>query len=335
MHKKEAATVLVTGGAGYIGSHTCKALAAAGYRPVTLDNLTLGHRWAVQWGPLVEADLLDSDAVLRALREHRVDAVIHFAASAYVGDSMRDPAAYYRNNVLTTLALMDAMRAANVKDLVFSSSCAVYGNPAHVPIDETHPTGPLSPYGQSKLDGENALRWYGQAYDMRWMALRYFNAAGADAAGDTGEDHSPETRIVPRAIMAAMGSLPELQIFGDDYPTPDGTAIRDYIHVSDLARAHVSALGALSAGTPSQVVNLGTGHGYSVRQVLDAVEAAVGRKVPHSIAPRRAGDPAEVVADARRAASVLGWSAQESTLQEIVTTAARWHEKHAGHPAAR
>jgi UDP-glucose-4-epimerase GalE len=220
------------------------------------------------------------------------------------------------------------MRSANVRDIVFSSSCSVYGNPSHVPIDETHPTGPLSPYGQSKLDGENALRWYGQAYDMRWMALRYFNAAGADAEGHTGEDHSPETRLLPRAIMAALGSAPALNIFGTDYPTPDGTAIRDYIHVSDLAHAHVSALGAMNGGTASQVLNLGTGRGYSVREVLTAVGTALGRKVPHTIAPRRAGDPAEVVADARRAAAVLGWSAQESALETIVATAARWHAKH-------
>ncbi len=332
MTTKNAVPVLVTGGAGYIGSHTCKALAAAGYLPISLDNLSLGHRWAVQWGPLVEAELLDSEAVQRALREHRIEAVIHFAASAYVGDSMRDPAAYYRNNVLTTLALLDAMRAVGVKDIIFSSSCSVYGNPAHVPIDESHATGPLSPYGQSKLDGENALRWYGMAYGIRWMALRYFNAAGADAEGHTGEDHEPETRIVPRAIMAAMGSLPELQVFGTDFPTRDGTCIRDYIHVSDLARAHVSGLKALRNGTPSQVLNLGTGRGYSVREVLQAVEAATGRKVPHINAPRRAGDPAEVVADARRAESVLGWSARESALASIVETAARWHARHKHSP---
>jgi UDP-arabinose 4-epimerase len=328
MNMKRAISVLVTGGAGYIGSHTCKALAAAGYQPVSLDNLTLGHPWAVQWGPLIEADLLDADAIRSALREHRIEAVIHFAASAYVGDSMRDPAAYYRNNVLTTLTLLDAMRSAGVKHIIFSSSCSVYGNPSYLPVDENHPTGPLSPYGQTKLDGENALRWYGQAYDMRWMALRYFNAAGADAEGHTGEDHDPETRLVPRAIMAAMGNAPALNIFGTDYPTPDGTAIRDYIHVSDLARAHVSALAALDRGVPSQVLNLGTGRGYSVREVLAAVETALGDKVPHTIAPRRAGDPAEVVADARRAAALLGWSAHESAIETIVSTAARWHASH-------
>ncbi len=220
MTKNTAAAVLVTGGAGYIGSHTCKALAAAGHLPVTLDNLSLGHRWAVQWGPLVEADLLDAAAVERAIRDHHIEAVIHFAGSAYVGDSMRDPAAYYRNNVLTTIALLDAMRATGVRDIVFSSSCSVYGNPVRLPIDESQPTGPLSPYGQSKLDGENALRWYGMAYGMRWMALRYFNAAGADADGNTGEDHDPETRLVPRAIMAALGTGPQLQVFGTDFPRP-------------------------------------------------------------------------------------------------------------------
>jgi UDP-arabinose 4-epimerase len=328
MNHQKAVSILVTGGAGYIGSHTCKALAAVGYYPVSLDNLTLGHRWAVKWGPLVEADLLDAVAVQCALREYNIQAVIHFAASAYVGDSMRDPAAYYRNNVLTTLTLLDAMRSAKVNNIIFSSSCSVYGNPSHVPIDETHPTGPMSPYGQSKLDGENALRWYGQAYAMRWMALRYFNAAGADAEGHIGEDHNPETRLVPRAIMAAIGNAPALNIFGTDYPTHDGTAIRDYVHVSDLARAHVSALGALNAGTTSQVLNLGTGRGYSVREVLAAVETALGQPVPHTIAERRAGDPAEVVADARRAAVVLGWSAQESSLEDIVNSAARWHARH-------
>jgi UDP-arabinose 4-epimerase len=333
MNKKKP--VLVTGGAGYIGSHTCKALAAAGYHPVSFDNLSLGHEWAVKWGPLVKADLLDAQTVQRALREHQIQAVIHFAASAYVGDSMRDPAWYYRNNVLTTLTLLDSMRAVGVKDIIFSSSCSVYGNPSRVPIDESHPTGPLSPYGQSKLDGENALRWYGQAYQMGWMALRYFNAAGADAAGDTGEDHEPETRLVPRAIMAAVGTAPPLEVFGTDYPTPDGTAIRDYIHVTDLASAHVSALNALKSGTPSQVLNLGTGRGYSVREVLTTVGKALGLEVPHELAPRRAGDPAEVVADARRAQEVLGWSARESALDSIVTTAARWHAKHRGAPGPK
>jgi UDP-arabinose 4-epimerase len=329
MSHSQQQSVLVTGGAGYIGSHTCKALAAAGFRPVAFDNLSLGHRWAVKWGPLIQADLLDRAALDTALREHQIKAVIHFAASAYVGDSMREPAAYYRNNVLTTLTLLDAMRAAGTRTIIFSSSCSVYGNPVHLPIDEAHPTGPLSPYGQSKLDGENALRWYGQAYGIQWMALRYFNAAGADRAGDTGEDHEPETRLVPRAILAALGRGPALQVFGDDYPTPDGTAIRDYVHVSDLAIAHVRALSALERGAESQALNLGTGHGYSVLEVLRTVEAVTGKPVPHQLAPRREGDPARVVGDARRAETVLDWQARESSLEQIVETAARWHASRA------
>ena len=325
MRENQKQSVLVTGGAGYIGSHTCKALAAAGFQPVAFDNLSLGHRWALKWGPLVEADLLDRAAIETALREHDIAAVIHFAASAYVGDSMRDPAAYYRNNVLTTLTLLDAMRATGTGTIIFSSSCSVYGNPVRLPIDETHPTGPMSPYGQSKLDGENALHWYGQAYGIRWMALRYFNAAGADKSGETGEDHDPETRLVPRAILAALGRGPALQVFGNDYDTPDGTAIRDYVHVSDLAAAHVRALSALSRGAVSQILNLGTGRGYSVLEVLRAVETVTGKPVPYELAPRREGDPARVVADARLAASALDWEARESSLEQIVETAARWH----------
>jgi UDP-glucose-4-epimerase GalE len=327
--------VLVTGGAGYIGSHTCKALAEAGYRPVSLDNLSLGHRWAIKWGPLVETELLDRAAVERALREHDVAAVIHFAASAYVGDSVRDPAAYYRNNLLTTLALLDAMRECGTQTIVFSSSCSVYGDPERLPIDETHPTHPLSPYGQTKLDGENALRWYGRAYGIRWIALRYFNAAGADLSGEIGEDHDPETRLVPRAILAALREVPELEIFGNDYPTSDGTAIRDYVHVADLAAAHVGALAALAGGVPSQALNLGTGRGSTVLGVLDSVSRALGLRVPHRFVPRREGDPSEVVADARRANAVLGWTPRVSSLDEIVATAARWHTERSDWRARR
>jgi UDP-arabinose 4-epimerase len=321
------AAVLVTGGAGYIGSHTCKALAAAGYRPIAFDNLSLGHRWAVRWGPLTEADLLDGAAIAAALREHQVTAVIHFAASAYVGDSMRDPAAYYRNNVLTTLRLLDAMRTADVKNLIFSSSCSVYGNPTRIPIDETHPTTPLSPYAQTKLDCENALRWFGLAYGLRWIGLRYFNAAGADPQGEIGEEHEPETRLIPRAILAAMAKGPPLQIFGTDYATEDGTAIRDYVHVSDVAEAHVLALKRLERGLAAQILNLGTGRGLSVREVIDAVTAVAGRPVPVQQAARRAGDPAKVVADATRARSMLQWSPRYSSIETIVQTAWQWHQR--------
>lgn len=317
--------VLVTGGAGYIGSHTCKALHEAGMTPLTLDNLTLGHRWAVQWGPLVEADLLNTPLVAQAMRTHDVSAVVHFAASAYVGDSVRDPAAYYRNNVLTTLSLLDAMRQVGVATLLFSSSCSVYGNPIRLPIDETHPLGPLSPYGQTKLDSENAIRWYGQAYGMRWGALRYFNAAGADVDGLLGEAHDPETRLVPRVIMASLGTAPPLEVFGNDYPTRDGTAIRDYVHVSDLADAHVLSLRELLSGMPSAALNLGTGRGYSVLEVIREVERVAGRAVPYRISPRREGDPSEVVANAAAATAKLTWHPRHSQLDAIVSSAWRWH----------
>jgi len=328
------ATVLVTGGAGYIGSHTCKALAAAGYRPIAFDNLSLGHRWAVRWGPLIEADLLDGAAVAAALREYQVAAVIHFAASAYVADSVRDPAAYYENNVLTTLRLMGAMVNAGVANLIFSSSCSVYGNPTRIPIDETHPTNPLSPYGQTKLDCENALRWFGQAYGLRWIGLRYFNAAGADPEGELGEDHEPETRLIPRAILAAMSKGPPLQIFGTDYDTEDGTAIRDYVHVSDLAEGHVLALRRLEAGLMAQIFNLGTGRGLSVRQITDTISAVGGIPVPQQRAPRRAGDPARVVADAARAQSMLHWLPRYSSVETIVRTAWQWHQHRLPQPQA-
>lgn len=319
--------VLVTGGAGYIGSHTCKALSGAGFQPVAFDNLSLGHRRAVKWGPLIEADLLDGPRLLDALRQHAVSAVVHFAGSAYVGDSMREPSAYYRNNLLTTLCLLDAMRAAGVRTLLFSSSCSVYGNPVRLPVDEAHPTHPLSPYGQTKLDGENAIRWYGRAYGINWAALRYFNAAGADPAGELGESHDPETRLVPRAIMAALGSGSPLDVLGTDYPTPDGTAIRDYVHVTDLAQAHVLALRLLLSGSACGVLNLGTGRGYSVLEVILAVESVAGRPVPHVMRPRREGDPAEVIANAALAHKTLAWQPGHSHLESIVSSAWDWHSK--------
>jgi UDP-glucose-4-epimerase GalE len=275
----------------------------------------------------MEADLLDGAAIAAALRQHQVTAVIHFAASAYVGDSMRDPAAYYRNNVLTSLTLLGAMLTAGVKNLIFSSSCSVYGNPTRIPIDETHPTTPLSPYAQTKLDCENALRWFGLAYGLRWVALRYFNAAGADPEGEIGEDHEPETRLIPRAILAAMAQGPPLQIFGTDYDTEDGTAIRDYVHVSDVAEAHVLALKQLGEGFTAQIFNLGTGRGLSVRQVTDAVTVVAGKPVPLQQASRRAGDPAKVVADATRARLMLQWSARHSSIETIVHTAWQWHQR--------
>jgi UDP-arabinose 4-epimerase len=281
----------------------------------------------VRWGPLVVEDILDTSSVCDAIRAHGVKAVVHFAASAYVGDSVRDPAAYYRNNLLGTLSVLDAMRQSGVRDIVFSSSCSVYGNPVKFPIDESHPVAPLSPYGQTKLDGENAIRWYSRAYGLRSVCLRYFNAAGADPDGEVGEDHDPETRLVPRAILAALGVVPPLEIFGDDYDTPDGTAVRDYVHVADLAVAHVRALQRLGEFDVAAILNLGTGQGYSVREVVSAVGAELGRPVPHRLVARRAGDPAKVVADASRAFAALGWAPRHSGLFTIVASACQWHRK--------
>ena len=320
-----ATHVLVTGGAGYIGSHACKALAQAGYVPVTLDNLVYGHRWAVKWGPFVEGDLADGDLLRRVLREYGIEAVMHFAAYAYVGESMQDPGKYFRNNVSGTISLLDAMVEAGVKPIVFSSSCATYGVPHTASIAEDHPQRPVNPYGESKLFSENALRWYGVAHGLRAFSLRYFNAAGADPDGEIGEDHDPETHLIPLVIQAALAQRQDVKIFGTDYSTPDGSAVRDYIHVSDLASAHVKAIDRLLAGSESRYLNLGTGSGHSVKQVIAAVERISGRSVNAKEAPRRPGDPPILVAQPGLAAQVLGWRPQCSDLDAIVATALRWH----------
>lgn len=316
-------SILIVGGAGYIGSQTAKRVAQAGLTPVVFDNLVYGHRWAVRWGPLVEGDLADGPLVRRVMEEHRVTAVVHFAAYAYVGESVVSPRKYFRNNVTGTLNLLDAMLDVGVRDIVFSSTCATYGDPVRVPIDEGHPQSPVNPYGESKLAIERALHWYQRAYPLRFAALRYFNAAGADPDGELGEDHAPETHLIPLAIEAALGGK-ELEIYGTDYPTPDGTAVRDYIHVCDLADAHVAALDRLQSGATSLFVNLGTGRGHSVREVIGAVEKVSGRKVPARECGRRAGDPPALVADARRAADLLGWKAQIPDIETIVGHAWRW-----------
>jgi UDP-glucose-4-epimerase GalE len=326
--RKGARSVLVTGGAGYIGSHTCKALAAAGYLPVTLDNLVYGHRWAVRWGPFEQADLADREAVERILRRHDIGAVVHFAAYAYVGESMADPGRYFRNNVVSSLNLLEAMRAAGVGRIVFSSTCATYGVPDAVPIGEDHPQRPVNPYGESKLFVERALHWHGVAHGLRWMALRYFNAAGADPDGEIGEDHEPETHLIPLAIDSALGRRGALQVMGTDYPTPDGTAIRDYIHVADLADAHVRALRHLEGDGASGALNLGTGQGHSVREVVAMVERVSGRAVDARNAPRRAGDPPTLVAAPGRARELLSWNPRWSSLESIVRSAYRWHSVH-------
>jgi UDP-arabinose 4-epimerase len=324
--------ILVTGGAGYVGSHACKALAAAGHVPVVYDNLSRGHREAVRWGPLIEGDLHDAERLAAALRDHRVDAVMHFAAFAYVGESVGEPHKYYRNNVRGTLALLDALREAGVKRIVFSSTCAVYGVPDTVPIRETTAKAPLNPYGETKLAVERALHWYAEAYGMRYMALRYFNAAGADAAGEIGENHEPETHLIPRVLRAALGTGEPVEIYGTDYPTPDGTAIRDYIHVADLADAHLRALDHLAAGGAGGAVNLGTGSGCSVRQVIAAVERLGGRPVPRREAARRPGDPPELVADPSLARTQLGWQPRCSDLETIIATALAWETRRGAAP---
>jgi UDP-arabinose 4-epimerase len=319
--------ILVTGGAGYIGAHAAKALARAGYRPIVYDSLARGHRAAVRWGPLVEGELADRETLEAAMAAYQVSAVMHFAAYAYVGESTADPALYYRNNLGGSLALLDAMRAKGVDKIVFSSTCATYGIPDAVPIPETAPQRPINPYGETKLAIERALGWYGDAYGMRAVSLRYFNAAGADPDGDIGEDHHPETHLVPLALAATLGRRPAIDIYGVDYPTPDGTAIRDYIHVTDLADAHLRALDHLRAGGESLALNLGTGQGHSVREVIAAAEAVGGKKVPAREAPRRPGDPPALVADPARAVGLLGWRPEMSNLETIIRTALAWHAK--------
>lgn len=321
------ANILVTGGAGYIGSHACKALAQAGYHPITLDNLVYGHRQAVKWGPFIEGDLADGRLLRRILRDYAVEAVIHFAAYAYVGESMQDPGKYFRNNVANTINLLDAMVETGTNHIVFSSTCATYGVPQRMPVSEDHLQQPVNPYGESKLFIERALRWYDTAHAIRSVSLRYFNAAGADPAVEIGENHDPETHLIPLVIRAALDPTQNVKIFGTDYATPDGTAIRDYIHVTDLARAHVEALDRLRDGGETISLNLGTGTGHSVREVIDAVQRISGHKVDMVEAPRRAGDPPMLVAQPGLAADILGWVPKYSDLDTIVTTALRWHER--------
>jgi UDP-arabinose 4-epimerase len=318
--------ILVTGGAGYIGSHCCKALAAAGFEPVVFDNLSMGRRGAVRWGRLIEGDMRDADALKRAVEETRPEAVLHFAALALVGESTAHPERYYAVNVGGTLNLLEAMRAANVLRLVFSSTCAIYGEPDRVPITEDLPKQPVNPYGASKFVCERMMEDFDAAHAMRSVKLRYFNAAGADPEGEIGESHDPETHLIPLVLDAALGRRPKIAIFGTDYPTPDGTAQRDYIHVVDLAAAHVAALRHLLDGGGSEALNLGTGHAASVREVIRTVEQVTGLAVPVSEEPRRQGDPPVLVADPRRAEARLGWQAR-ADLTKMVADAWQWHRR--------
>jgi UDP-glucose-4-epimerase GalE len=321
--------VLVTGGAGYIGSHAAKALSKAGMVPVVLDNLSRGHRDTVRWGPFVKAEIGDQAAVREVIREYSIDAVIHFAAFAYVGESMQVPGRYFENNVMGTLNLLEAMREEQVKKIVFSSSCATYGHPLESPISEDHMQRPINPYGESKLMVERILSWYSSIHGFATVALRYFNAAGADPELELGECHDPETHLIPLALGAVSGYTDALNIYGSDYPTADGTAIRDYLHVTDLADAHVVALRYLDGGA-SDAFNLGTGVGYSVRQVVKMVEQMTCKKLPVRESGRRNGDPACLVADSTKAARVLNWRPQYSSLEQIVRTAWEWRLKTSG-----
>ncbi|MDS4032060.1 MAG: UDP-glucose 4-epimerase GalE [Candidatus Contendobacter sp.] len=317
-------SILVTGGAGYIGSHACKALARAGYLPVVYDNLVYGHEWAVKWGPLERGDLLDGTRLAEVIARYRPAAAIHFAAYAYVGESVSDPAKYYGNNVGGTLSLLAALRAGGVERLVFSSTCATYGVPERLPIDESHPQRPVNPYGHSKWMIEQVLRDYAQAYELCSIALRYFNAAGSDPDGEIGEDHTPETHLIPLVLRAARDPNAPVSIHGTDYPTPDGTCIRDYIHVTDLADAHLRALAALEKGAETAAYNLGTGRGHSVREIVAAARRVTGREIAVVEGPRRPGDPPELVADATRAGIELGWIPGFTEIDDIIETAWRW-----------
>lgn len=321
-----ARPVLVAGGAGYIGSHAAKALAGAGYLPVTYDNLGHGHRAAVRWGPLEEGDLLDTSRLDTVLRKWRPEAVLHFAGLISVGELVENPGLYYQNNLVGSLNLLQAMRAYDVGRVIFSSTAAVYGAPDIVPIPETAPFRPLNPYGSSKAMVEAMLADFGRAHGLRSVALRYFNAAGADAEGETGETHEPETHLIPLALDAVLGRRGPLTIYGEDYATVDGTCLRDYVHVSDLALAHVQALeytGSCPSGT-NTAFNLGSGTGFTVRQVLDSIARVSGRSVPIRVGARRPGDSTALVADPARARQILGWSPQLSDIDTIVRTALAW-----------
>jgi UDP-glucose 4-epimerase len=320
-------TVLVTGGAGYIGCHTVRALRALGRDVVVLDSLETGYEAAVLGAPLVVGDIADTELVGQIVAEHDVDSIIHFAGYKNAGESMDKPGKYFRNNVVGTARLFEAIEGTTVRHFVFSGSCSVYGTPAELPVGETAPLQPESPYGQSKLMSEQMLRWYGERAGLHWMSLRYFNASGASADAVVGEDINVTLNLVPLVMKAALGLRPPVQVFGTDFPTPDGTAIRDYIHVEDLADAHVLALEHLEAGGESRAVNLGTGTGSSVKQVIGATEREIGRPVPAEYVGPRPGDPSAVWADNRLAAELLGWKPRFG-LEEIVASAWRWHSTH-------
>lgn len=326
-------TILVTGGAGYIGSHAVLALQQAGYEPIVLDDLSYGHRELIEEGlkaPLIVGNICDRTLLDQIFANHQIDAVMHFAAFIAVGESVSDPAKYYRNNVAGTLTLLEAMAAASIKKFVFSSTCALYGNPKFVPITEDHPQDPISPYATSKQMVEKMLSDFDHAYGLKSVRFRYFNAAGADQEGRLGEDHSPETHLIPLVLMAAMGKRPAITIFGTDYDTEDGTCVRDYIHVTDLAQAHVLGLQYLQKGGDSEVFNLGNGSGFSVREVIQAAQEITGRSIPIVESERRPGDPPILVGSSEKVRTLLGWQPQYADLTQILTHAWQWHQKRHG-----
>jgi len=319
--------ILIVGGAGYIGSHINKELFKRGQKTLVLDNLIYGHKEAVKWGEFVEADLNNEEELRAVFTKYSIEAVMHFAAFAYVGESVTDPKKYYQNNVANTLNLLNIMLEFKVKNFIFSSTCASYGNPIEIPITESHPQNPINPYGQSKLMVEKILSDYSHAYDFHYVALRYFNAAGADIEGEIGEDHDPETHLIPLVLDAAIGKREDIKIFGTDYETKDGTAVRDYIHVTDLADAHILALDYLKKGGNSTVFNLGNGEGYSVQEVIDCASRITQKEIKAIAEPRREGDPAILIGSAQKAKEVLGWNPQFPDLQSIISTAWNWHQK--------
>jgi UDP-glucose-4-epimerase GalE len=318
--------ILVVGGAGYIGSHMCKYLAQNGYTPIVLDNLVYGHHGAVRWGPFIEGSMENEDILSMTFTQYEIMAVMHFAAFAYVGESVTDPGKYYGNNVASTISLLNAMRKHNVLKFIFSSTCATYGEPIEIPIRETHPQAPINPYGRSKLMVEQILDDYQSAYGLNSISLRYFNAAGADPEGEIGEDHSPETHLIPLILQTALGIRDKISVFGDDYSTEDGTCVRDYIHVTDLSQAHLLALEKLMNDDHGGKYNLGNGDGHSVKQVIDAAREVTGSKIPSEVVERRPGDPAILIGSSEKAIQELGWKPQFADLKSILGTAWQWHK---------
>ena len=318
--------ILVVGGAGYIGSYMAKYLSMNGYMPVVLDNLVRGHPHGAKYGPFFKASMNDSTLLHKIFSDYPISAVMHFAAFSYVGESVEEPARYYQNNVANTIALLEAMVEMNIGNFIFSSSSAIYGEPIEIPITEDHPREPINPYGRTKLMVEQILDDFRTAYGLESVCLRYFNAAGADPDGDLGEDHNPETHLIPLVLKTALGQRPHIDVFGNDYPTPDGTCIRDYIHIEDLAQAHLLALERLLAGLPGGQYNLGNGEGHSVKQVIDIARHVTGKEIPARIVARRPGDPAVLISSSQKAIRDLGWKPQFPDLEAIAETAWAWHK---------